>query len=298
MQSAKAKVLVYGATGAQARSLPWQLLAKGYTPYVLTRDPQQVTDAAKAGAVVVEGDINEAGAVRRANRSMDAVLLTIPFFASDRAGRIAIDAAQEAAISLIVWNTSGLIPTAKGERHGLNVRVDNADYLRRSGIPHIIFQPTVFLENLLLPETAHLITSTNVISYPTPAEKTVHWLAANDLGSLMVAALAHPELAGSRFVVGGQQAIDGPALADCFSEALGRTITYRPLSPADYAARLDKLLGKGQGKAITGGAAPKQEGIAKAPDIPVDMKPVLEKLPVAMTSVTDWVRANQKALSL
>ena len=290
MASGKLKVLVYGATGVQANPLVGKLLQKGHLPYVMTRHPEKAEAMAKAGAKIIEGDINDATPVGRANIGMDVVALTIPFLASDQAGKNVIDAAKKAGVKLIVWNTSGMIPEQKGERHGLNVRMDNANYLKKSGIPCIIFQPTVYLENLLLPDTAQLVVREGIISYPTPADKKVHWLASQDMAALMVTAMEKPDLAGSHFVIGGEEAIDGNELADSFSLALGRNITYRPLSPADYAARLDKVMGKGNGRAITGNSQKTTGKESSAPDIRVDMKSVLEKLPIQMTSVTGWVR--------
>ena len=58
------KILVYGATGSQAQTVPTHLLRAGHQPYVLTRSADKTAHHAQAGTAVVEGDMADADRLR------------------------------------------------------------------------------------------------------------------------------------------------------------------------------------------------------------------------------------------
>ena len=217
-------------------------------------------------------------------------MLTIPFFAADEAGRYTIEAAREAGVKLLMWNPSGAIPHETSQRHGLNVRMHNMEYLLASGLPYMVFQPTVYLENLLLPETAKGIATQNVIEYPAPSEAPMPWMAADDMARSMIAAMDRPDLVGTVFTVLGRP-LNGHQLAKYFSQALGRTITYRQIGVDAYAQQLDRQLGEGNGKAIMGLEESSQPiTVRKATFDPFPVVHATDKLNIPMIRTTDWIR--------
>jgi len=176
------------------------------------------------------------------------------------------------------------------------VRLDTAAYLRDSGVPHIIIQPTAYAENLLGPWTAPFVVAEDKVAYPNLPEARVGWIASDDVGALMVAALERPGLAGSSFAVSGLENASGPELAAAFSDALGRTIRYHPLPPREFGAILDSLFGPGAGTA----AAAQYERAWESGEFPamhVDMAPVLATLPVRMRTLREWVAEHAAAFT-
>jgi len=292
------KVLVYGATGAQATPTVSELLAQGHEAIVFTRDAAKAETQRQAGATIFEGDMLDADATRRASEGVDAVALLIPFFMGDpqAAGKNAVQAAKEAGVKLVVWNTSGpLLPQRVGQP-AMDARLDVRDWLRESGLPHIILQPTVYAENLLGPWTRPFVAERNQVAYPTPPDFTSAWLPAADMGKLVVAALQRPELADQHFVVSGRDTVNGPQLAEVFSRALGREISYYAMPPQEFGQILDQAFGPGAG---TQAAAEYQriwDGEAK-PVMAVDMQPVLEALPVELMPLEEWVRQRAAAFT-
>lgn len=295
------KVLVYGATGSQAGSVPTYLLKAGHQPYVLTRNTQKAAHHARAGAIVVEGDMADADRLHEVSTGMDAVSLLIPFFANPadvtNYGRRAVDAAKAANVKLLVWNTSGVILPSHTGNPSIDVRLDIQQYLRESGLPHIILQPSVYLENLLGPWTAPFVANENRVAYPTPANMPVSWIASADVSALVAAALERPELAGTNWPVSGLTNPDGPALAQAFSEGLGRQVTYYAMPPQDFGGILDQAFGPGAGAAAASEYQRMWDFPEQRPDFQADMQPVLAKLPVPMTSISEWVSRHKAVFS-
>jgi uncharacterized protein YbjT (DUF2867 family) len=294
------KVLVYGATGSQSAPVVHRLLKHGHQPYVVTRSAEKASALAEAGATMVIANMADRSRLVEISQGMDAVALLIPFFINPadapQFGRNAIDAAKEAQVGLLVWNTSGPMPASRTGDPGIDVRLDTAEYLRASGVPAIILQPTAYMENLLGPWTAPFVRDHNQVAYPNKPEACIGWIAAADVAALMVAALERPELAGRSFAISGLENASGPELAAAFSAGLGRQIGYHALPPREFGAILDHLFGPGAGNA----AADQYQRAWESGEYPVmytDMKPVLEALPVRMHTLREWVAEHAHAFS-
>lgn len=296
-------VLVYGGTGSQSSPVVHHLLAKGHAPHVVTRNVNGTAAQSlqAAGARLVEGDMTDRARLTELSQDIDVVSLQIPFAIGDpmqgqAAGRNAIDAAQEAGVSLIVWNTSGGIPPQRTGDPGMDLRIEILDHLKASGVPHIIIEPTVYMENLLGPWTVPYVVNEDRLAYPNPAHMKFGWIASDDIGKLMVAAMERPELANEKFIVSGLENVDGNQLAERFSRGIGREIEYYFLPLNQFAAILNQAFGPGAGDA----AAEIYGAMHEAPVQPpmwFDMQPVLDKLPVEMTSIEAWARQHRGAFA-
>ncbi|MBW4437149.1 MAG: NmrA family NAD(P)-binding protein [Pleurocapsa minor GSE-CHR-MK-17-07R] len=294
------KVLVYGSTGSQGGAVVHALLERGHEPFLLTRHPDKAAGFVAHGAKVVIGDLLDADSLKAASTGMDAVAFMLPFSLPNplhalQGAHNAIEAARSAGVKLIVYNTSGTVLNQRVDNPMFDLRSDVIDGLKASGVPYITIEPTAYLENLLGPWTAPNVAERDLLTYPAAAQAPIGWMATADVGALVVAALERPELAPARFMVSGVENLTGPALAARVSEGLGRTITYSELALDDFAAILDNLFGPGAGAGAKTSYEWQRE---KADLIPMwtDMAPVLEKLPVTMTSVADW--AEQFAVPL
>ncbi|MDX2077317.1 MAG: NmrA family NAD(P)-binding protein [bacterium] len=286
-------VLVYGATGSQSSPVVWHLLERGHKPTVVTRNPEKATAFQAKGVEVVVADMADRASLVKASMGKDAVSLLIPFFVNPMEAptyaKNAIDAAKEAGVKLIVWNTSGLVPQEKTGNPGIDVRVDTFNYLRESGIPHIVIEPGAYIENLLGPWTAPFVANEGNVTYPLPSNFRVAWTPSDDVGALIVEALEHPELANSYFKVSGIELVTGDELAEQFSQALERPIGYRAMKPQDFGAILDTMFGAGAGALAAQEYQRFWDNPNNQPIMHADMSVVLQKLPVKMTTIKEWV---------
>jgi uncharacterized protein YbjT (DUF2867 family) len=191
----------------------------------------------------------------------------------------------------LVWNTSGEIPD-----EGPDTKLSILEHLQASGLRHVLLEPTTYMENWLGPWTAPSVREKDLLTYPVLEDRQIGWLASADACALVVAALERPELAGNRYAISGIEAPTGSELAEIFSQACGREIRYRTLSPEEMGAVIDEAFGQGAGDSVAEMYRQEQQD----PDPPRkyhDMAPVLEALPVTMTTISDWVKAHKKAFA-
>lgn len=300
MSKTQLKVLVYGATGTQSSPIIQQLLNAEHIPFALTRHPDKAVALRERGANIVVGDLADRDRLVEVSRGMDAVALLIPFFINPMDAPAfaenAIQAAKIAGVKLIVWNSSGLIPELPIGNPSIDVRLHVLDLLRQSGIPYIVIEPGVYIENLLGPWTAPSVAAKNQLTYPLPPTFRVGWITINDVSAFIVYALEHPELASAVYKVSGSDVVTGPELAERFSEGLGRLIEYVPMSPEAFGAVLDNTFGSGAGVA----AATEYRKMWDDPNQPpmhTDMEMTLAKLPISMTPIVTWVSNYRDAFS-
>lgn len=296
------KVLVYGAGGSQQFPVIQKLIEKGAEVIAITHQENNIEKLTIAGANAVQANMANKERLFEITKGVDAVSLLIPFFLPNpNDGLIyaknAIDAALANNVKLLVWNSSGFILPVKIGNPSIDIRIDIANYLKESGLPHIIIQPSVYAENLLGPWTAPFVINDNKVAYPTPEEMPIGWIVTNDVASFVAEAIFKPELAGESFLVSGIENLTGKQLAEKFSLGLNKKIGYYPMHPKDFGQILDNLFGPGAGK----GAEIMYQEIADTKNYPImfssNMHDVLKKLPIQMTSIEEWVFKNRLAFS-
>ena len=291
-------ILSYGATGSQGGPVAHKLLGAGHTVRILTRDPAKVQGL--AGAQVFQGDLADPDSLREASRGAEGVFLHIPFF-TERPddgltyAKNAVAAAADAGVKLLVWNASGEIPPVRGANPAFDMRLDILDVITGSGVPYVVLQPTAYMENFLGPWTREEIVRENTFAYPTPLAVKMQWLATEDVGTFVTYAFAHPELAPLNLKISGPERLNGAEVAQRFSRALGREITFRAMPAEEFGEKLDAVFpGMGQGAA---------QGYALAYEKPemfssnVAIAGVLGQIPVDLTSLETWAKRRKAAFS-
>ena len=293
------KTLVYGAAGSQQFPVIKALLNKGAEVYATTHTEANLQKLTDAGATALLANLSDANRLKEISKGVDAVSLLVPFFLANpndgfAYAKNAIDAAIANNVKLLVWNSSGFILPVKIGNAALDIRIDIASYLKESGLPHIIIQPSVYAENLLGPWTAPFVINEKKVAYPTPEEMPIGWIATQDVAAFVAEAIFKPELAGGSFLVSGRENLTGNQLAKKFSLGLKETISYYPLPPKDFGQILDGLFGAGAGK----GAEEMYQQIADTKQYPLMFSPNLQdaiaKLPVELTSIEDWVEQHSR----
>lgn len=290
--------LVYGAAGSQQFPVIKALQNKGASVVATTHTEDNIVRLEATGAEVLLADMNNSERLKEINEGIEVVSLLIPFFLPNPAdgfeyAKNAIDAAVAHGIKLIVWNASGFILPVKIGNPALDIRLDIQEYLQKSGVPYIIIQPSVYAENLLGPWTAPFVKKEKRVAYPTPEEMPIGWIATQDVAALVAEAMYSPHLAGQSFQVSGLENLSGSQLAEKFSLGLGQRISYYPLPPKDFGKILDSLWGEGAGKSAENFYQEiydtKQYPQMFSPDMPA----ILQKLPVEMTDIQDWVMQHR-----
>lgn len=290
--------MVYGATGSQGSPVARQLLEKGARVRVVTRSPKKAAGLEEAGAEIFEGDMGDEESLRTASEGVDAVSLLVPFFVESpedgiRYGKNAVDAAREAGVEVLVWNTSGIIPPERTGNPGFDLRLDILEHLQQSGLPHVVLQPTAYMENFLGPWTAPEVAEQDTFAYPTPNEVGMQWVATEDVAAFQVEAIRNPSAADANFEVCGPERLHGKEIAERFGAALGRDISFRPMPPEEFGGIIDQAF-PGMGESAARGYRMAYKD-PEAFSTNIDVDPVLHELPVRLTSLEEWVRSNRMA---
>jgi uncharacterized protein YbjT (DUF2867 family) len=293
-----ALILTYGSTGSQGEPVARKLLEAGHQVRAVVRHTERASALQAKGAEIVQGDLSDLEGLKRASMGVDAVFLMFPFSAQGNPFELlgnALEAAKSAGVKFLVFNASGQAPDKPTGIPMLDFRIQLEEFIANCGIPNVILQPGAYMENFLGPWCLPSVQAHNTVAYPHRNEMRVSWIASEDLGSLAVAALERPELASQRFRLGGPEALDGAAIARAFSAGLGREIAYQAITPWAFGAAMAQIMGPeaGEGIRVAYGHSNAQPDDAMA----VDMTGVLEKLPVKLTTLEDWVRSHRDAFA-
>jgi uncharacterized protein YbjT (DUF2867 family) len=288
------RILSYGATGAQGQPVAEQLLSKGHEVHVIVRHPERAGMLESKGAKVFQGNLGNPESLQAAHKGVEAIFLMLPFSGGGNPveyAHNAINTAKQAGVKYIVFNVSGQTPDEPTGMPMMDYRIAIEAALRQSGIPNVIIRPTAYMENFLGPWTLPGIKAKDEVAYPVPSHRPTSWIAAEDVAKFVVAALELPELAGNAFNVGGPEGLTGERIAESFSKALGRKISYRAISPREFGNIMASMMGPEVGEAT---ATAYEAGEAAPLDaMKIDMNGVLSKLPVELTTLEQWVRARK-----
>lgn len=290
-----AKVLVFGATGAQGNPVAKELLAQNFKMRAVSRDAARVRTAFGDAAETANADLSDLESLKRAFDGVDAAFfhLPIPANVADVPVHLSnvLTAARAANLPRLVFTTSGAADEKMAHVPFVAGNIAAAEAVLASGIPAIVLKPTVYLENLLRQHIVAEITERGVVSYP-PLHRTrkLSWTGLEDQARFAVAALSSETAAGRAFDIASPEAVTGDELAALLSDATGKTVRFEPLTPQQFGAGLAQIFGEDAGSGI----AALYEAIDELPDdgAIVDLTIALEALPVELTPVSRWIKTN------
>lgn len=291
------KVLVFGATGSQQFQVIGEAKNKGAKVYAVTSSEKNFDKLEKAGAIPVLGDMSDAEKMKEIIKGIDTIALLIPVSLPNPAdgfqlAKNVIDAGKANGVKMIVWNTSGYLSPQKLGIPMEDVKLDTKEYLENSGVPYVIIEPSIYAENLLAPYTTDYVKNERKVAYPTPENMPIGFIASRDVSAFVVEALYKPELSGESFMISGLDNLKGKDLAEKFSIGLGEKIDFYAMPPQEFGDKLSILVGEESARGVQG----YYEMLASLPVYPTKFNPkmqeVLEKLPVKMTPMEDWVKMH------
>jgi uncharacterized protein YbjT (DUF2867 family) len=292
MSDSLPKILVYGANSAQGAPIVKRLLKEAYSVRVFVRDRNKAQSLFPASVEIFTGTLEDQDSLKRANEGIERVFLVLPLeYRFDMAitqGYNAINAARDAGVEVLVFNTSTFIPKQTTDAAAFEIKRNVEQYLHKSGVPYIILRPPVYMDNLATPWSMPGIVHQSVIAYPLSPDIKVSWICLNDVADFAIAALKRPELAGSTFDIGGAEAVNGQEIAARFTKVLNRPFIYQQIPIDGFEQGLNQAFGEPTGTEI---AKIYHWREAHPEDGAIDMGAVLQKLPVNLTTFGQWIKA-------
>ncbi|WP_299949619.1 NmrA family NAD(P)-binding protein [uncultured Ruegeria sp.] len=284
------RILAYGANGAQMTAGTQALVDAGHHVRAFTRSSNGAERWQAAGVDVVTGDMSDLGALRRASEGQDALFLHVPLITDpndDRNlyGMNALEAAREAGIKRVVWNTGGPImdPSSETDTGAVVLRA-----LQEGDFSFLGLVPVTYMENLLGPWTVEGLAE-GKLSYPTPSRFKMQWGAAADFGRVADKAF-QGDLPNEVLPLGGPAALDGDELAGIMGEVLGHSLAYDVMTAPEFERQLGALAGPHVAEMIAG----MYGGVQANPDqfqpgFLADPSHIETRFNLKLTSFADWV---------
>jgi NAD(P)H dehydrogenase (quinone) len=298
MSNPAPKILVHGANSAQGIPVVFRLLKEEYQVRLFVRDRDKAQSRFAESVEIATGTLEDKESLKRANEGIDRVFLVLPLeYRTDVAttqGYNAIDAAREAGVELLVFNTSTSIPQQTTDAAAFEIKRKVEQHLHQSGVPYIILRPPLYMDNLAAPWSAPSIVHQSIVAYPLPSEVNVSWISLDDAAAFVVAALQRPELAGLTFDIGGSESVSGQEIADRFTKVFNRPFTYQQIPIDAFEQGLNQAFGEPIGTEI---AKIYRWQAAHLQNEPLDMNAALQKLPVKLTTFDRWIQGSEWAES-
>ncbi|MFH8293675.1 SDR family oxidoreductase [Streptomyces sp. NPDC018059] len=231
--------MIHGATGAQGAPVVAALAAMGKPVTAVTRNP----DAVVNGADVLAAGYDSVDELTRAYRSAEGVFVHLPVVSeADRQtyARNILSAVREARPGRVVFSTSGApVDPTDGGAAAVLVRG-----LADSGVSHAVIEPTLYLENLLMPYVLDAVRKRGALPYPIRGDFPVSWASHLDIADVALALFDRPEVTGV-VSVGQYPALTGPELAEAFGAHFGTNVVFEPITPEQFRTSVLPLIGEG-----------------------------------------------------
>lgn len=287
-------VAIFGATGAQGAPVVSEALKNGLKVRAVARNLAKIRNL-HPEAEAFAASLDDEEALVGALRGVDAAFLHLPMPTSqdDTANwmKSFLAAAHRVSLPLLVYTTSG----SSGERYPSSFIIENAtkgmQTVLSSGVPAIVLQPTLYLENLQVGVFLPNLQDKGVLDYPPlPSSQKVSWTSHSDQARVAVAAFKRPDLAGRAFEIGTPDAVTGTELALQLSKWVGTSLRFLPASPEEFGQRVGEVLGSpATAFALTDlyGALSKMEDGA----LVIDTKEVEDIFGVTLTSLSEHIRS-------
>ena len=240
------RVLVLGATGDQGHPLLGRLIAAGMVPVAALRNRQALANTEFANVETIEASLYDPQSMIAAAKGMDGIAANLPFvFDRDLARQLGANiaaAARANGIRKIVFNTSCHVEDNDIGNPAHDGRRDIEQAIIGSGSEYVILEPKVFMDNMIRSWNKPSIVKQGIFAYPARPDLKISWICLDDIAAYMVEALARNDLPSGRYRIGGPEALTGDEVAARLSEAAGRKIVFKSLSPDEFASSMSMLV--------------------------------------------------------
>ncbi|MBH8554400.1 SDR family oxidoreductase [Nostocaceae cyanobacterium CENA357] len=228
-------ILVTGATGNIGSEVVQYLLERKALIRGLVRDPKKATNLAQQGVELAIGDLSQPETLDAALQGIEKAFLVLPNLPNQVELECAfIDAAKQAGTQQIVKLSvmgAGELPSTFQKWHR-----QIEEHLEQSGIAWTHLRPNMLMQNMRW--FAQTIAQSGSI-YNCVGDTKISHVDARDVAAVAGVCLTEPGHENKSYILTGSQAITFNEIADIFAKALGRTVAYIDLPPADLkAARL------------------------------------------------------------
>jgi len=290
-------ILIIGATGHLGGHVARQLLARGRPVRAMTREPTRAHALRAAGAEVVRGDLRDPDSLRAAMRGVRAVVSASHAMlgagknssarVDDEGQRALIDAAKDAEVGHVVYTSVlGASATHPVDFWRTKERIER--YLVASGLAYTIIRPTAFMEVHAYELIGKAVLAGKTVILFGPGTNPKNFVAAADVAALIVRAIGAEELRGETVEIGGPENLSSRQIVAVFERMTGKPakVVHLPLPVLRAVSRVARPLHPGVSRILQAAI------VGETTDQRFDPAPLLARIPLKLTRLEDWARAN------
>ncbi len=215
-------------------------------PVAALRNPAALANTLFADVETVFADLYDKQSLIAAAQGMDAIAMHLPFvFDLEKAtqlGRNVAAAAKDSSVRKIVFNTSCYVADEDNGNPAHDGRRAIEQAIIESGVEYAIFETKVFMDNMIRSWNKPSIVNSSIFAYPAKPDLKISWICLDDVAAFMVEALQNDDLPSGRYAIGGPQALIGDEVAEILSEVAGKPITFKSMSPEEFASAMSLLV--------------------------------------------------------
>jgi uncharacterized protein YbjT (DUF2867 family) len=229
-------ILVTGAESNTGQRVIRRLGKQGYNFSVLVKDIKKATDIKSSRIKYVEGELKKQGSLKKALEGIEhAFLLTSNTDNLVKLEKNFIDAAKESGVKYLVkYSALGADPDSRSallRRHG-----KSEQYLKDSGLRYAIIRPNIFMQNFVNYFGSD-IRDERKIFLPLNKAKC-SYVDVRDTARLIAKVITQNGHKKKIMDVSGPESLSCGDLAELFSNALGKKVTYEDIKPKEFKKRM------------------------------------------------------------
>lgn len=206
----KQKIAIIGATGMVGAPVTASLIAAGHQVSVITRSPQRARTRFPH-ATIHHGDLRDTESLLRHLNGADIIHLNLSIspgtkpwdFVAERDGISSVIECAKVLGTPRISYVSSLLQRIQGQKQFdwwvFRVKSAAIEAIKNSGIDHIIFYPSTFMENI---DQGPLIRNNRLI-VPAVRQRGSYYISAQDFAKQVTAAFSKSLPATAEFVIQG-----------------------------------------------------------------------------------------------
>ncbi|QNK81949.1 SDR family oxidoreductase [Nakamurella sp. PAMC28650] len=231
-------ILVTGATGSTGSAIVKSLTDRGVPVRVMVRKPP-AAGAFPSGTETVLADFDDQGSLAAALTGVRRAYLVTPSSerAQEQQDRFADQAAASGVERLVVLSQLGSASNSPVRFLRYHAAVEQ--HIRDIGVDYTFLRPNLFFQGFLA--FAGLIAGQSMFFAPI-GTSAISAIDVRDIASVAAAALVEDGHHRTTYTLTGPAAITHDEIAEAFSTALGRTITFSDAPPEQFGAALQGIL--------------------------------------------------------
>ena len=224
---------VTGATGNQGGAVVKNLMARGFAVKALTRNPNSIKakGLTNSKAEVINGDLNNPSGFAEHLKNVDGIFSVQTYENGIKKeiqqGIALADLAKQYAVPHFVYSSVIGSDAHTGIPHWESKFVVE-NHVKSLGLPYTVIRPSSLYENFLIPQVKSRILKGKLVT-PADANTVQQFISAEDVGKITAEIFTNPEYYAGKTMVVAAEELNMHEVANIFSEALGKKITYNKL---------------------------------------------------------------------